>query len=49
MNAKDWQSLHKKTSNNNNTPDKQLENNNEDKNNIKTQKATKNKQKKSTK
>jgi hypothetical protein len=49
MNAKDWCSLHKKTSNNKNTPDKQqLENNNENKNNIKTQKATKNKQKKST-
>jgi hypothetical protein len=43
MNAKDWQSLHKKTSNNNNTLDKQPENNNENKNNIKTQKATKNK------
>jgi hypothetical protein len=43
MNAKDWCSLHKKTSNNKNTPDKQPENNNENKNNIKTQKATKNK------
>jgi hypothetical protein len=49
MNAKDWRSLHKKTSNNKNTLDKQPENNNENKNNIKTQKATKNKQKKSTK
>jgi hypothetical protein len=49
MNAKDWWSLHKKISNNKNTPDKQPENNNENENNIKTQKATKNKQKKSTK
>jgi hypothetical protein len=35
MNTKDWRSLHKKTSNNKNTLDKQPENNNENKNNIK--------------
>jgi hypothetical protein len=45
MNAKDWRSLHKKTSNNKSILDKQPENKNKNKNNIETQKTTKTKRK----